>query len=313
MLISLLSFALCLVSLVEGQEQLPTPARVVQGETADEGEYPWHVGLVKEESKKGFLSWVRHLGGLIRTTTYCGGTLVSDRWLVTAAHCIHEGDRPVDMRVVMGRSKRDRFFYYFFQTDSIDQIHVHPRYDPNTHAYDIALLRLKKLPHLKRGELWPACLPSVSSASYAGQTATVIGWGKTVSQGQSSASKYFQAWRQYLTAKIKKRPLQELSVNVISDRECQNYWSWGRGRVEIGGAKMCFRSGGAPCHGDSGGGMFILDDRGKQSLIGVCSYGTADCKNWAPEVYAKVNFVLDWIKDTLGKQDINQINQYNCG
>lgn len=123
----------------------------MQGEVADEGEYPWHVGLVKEESKKDFLSWVRHLGGLIRTTTYCGATLVSDRWLVTAAHCIHEGDRPQDLRVVMGKSKRARFFYYFFQTDSIDQIHVHPSYDDNTHAYDIAMLRLKKYPELERG------------------------------------------------------------------------------------------------------------------------------------------------------------------
>lgn len=303
--LSSLSSALWLVSLVHGQEQLPTPARVVQGETADEGEYPWHVGLVKEESKKGFLAWVRHLGGLIRTTTYCGATLVSDRWLVTAAHCIHEGDRPLDLRVVMGKSKRARFFYYFFQTDSIDQIHVHPSYDSDTHAYDIALLRLKKYPELERGELWPACLPTNSSTSYVDRNATIIGFGKTSGGDSSSSARY----------------LKELNVNVISQEECQIQWSWGRGRVEVGGPKMCFRADGAPCHGDSGGGMFIRDDKERQSLIGVCSYGTADCKNWAPEIYTKVNYVLEWMSGLIWESNekeaslvgIKHLNMDQCG
>ena len=173
------------------------------------------------------------VGGLLRTTTYCGATLVGTQWLVTAAHCIRPQDRSVDLRVVMGSSKRAKYFYYFFQTDSIDQIHVHPGYKNDSHEYDIALLRLKKLPELEPSELWPACLLNTSVASYQGQTATVIGWGKTSgTQSQSSA-----------------RILQELEVTVISQEECQKQWSSGRGRVEVGGPKMCFTSSGASCHG----------------------------------------------------------------
>lgn len=275
----------------------PKTAALVDGETAEKGEHPWHVGLVREESKTGFLGWFRHLGGLIRTTTYCGATLVSNRWLVTAAHCIKSTDRTVDLRVVMGSSKRARYFYYFFQTDSIDEIHIHPEYNTESHAYDIALLRLKKMPNIKPGELWPACLPTAPVNSYAGRTATVVGWGRT--EGKTGASA---------------RYLQDLEVNVISQEKCQDQWGYGRGRVEVGGPKMCFKSTGASCHGDSGGGMFIKNTSSLgEELIGVCSYGLADCQNWAPEVYTKVSYVIDWIRDTIKDRDGDPLNMEQCG
>jgi len=266
---------------------------LVEGEDSEEGKHPWHVGLVREESKTGVVGWLTHLGGLIRTTTFCGASLVGQRWLVTAAHCIKDRDRVGDLRVVMGNSKRAKFFYYFFQTDSIDQIHIHPRYDNSSHAYDIAILRLKEIPDLEPGELWPVCLPEEPVQSYGGSKATVIGWGKT--SGKQSFS----------SARI----LQELEVSVISQGECQKTWSSGRGRVEIGGPKMCFRSDGASCHGDSGGGMFIKEGL-VQTLVGVCSYGLADCQTWAPEVYTKVSHVLNWIKNIMAGEDLNL---ENCG
>lgn len=274
-------------------EDLPVAAALVDGDDTTIGVHPWHVGLVREESKTGFLGWLRHWGGLLRTTTYCGASLVGQRWLITAAHCIRNGDRPVDLRVVMGSSKRARYFYYFYQTDSIDQIHIHPKYSNVSHVYDIAILRLKKLPDLEPGEIWPVCLPEVEVESYAGEKATVIGWGKTSGKQSFSSA----------------RVLQELNVTVVSQEECQRQWSYGKGRVDIGGPKMCFKSDGASCQGDSGGGMFLKSGK-QRSLIGVCSYGLADCQNWAPEVYTKVSFVLDWIKKVMDGDDLNM---ENCG
>lgn len=292
----MLLLSLCTL-LVKSQDNIvydtPVTAALVKGEDANIGEHPWHVGLVREESKKGFLGWFRHLGGLLRTTTYCGASLVGQRWLLTAAHCIRNGDRPVDLRVVMGSSKRARFFYYFFQTDSIDQIHIHPLYNNDSHAYDIAILRLKKMPDLEPGELWPVCLPTEPVNSYAGSKATVIGWGKTSGKQSFSSA----------------RTLQELGVTVISQAECQRQWSYGRGRVDVGGPKMCFKSDGASCHGDSGGGMFLQNNK-QRTLIGVCSYGLSDCQNWAPEVYTKVSVVLDWIREIFNG---DLYNMGNCG
>jgi len=275
-------------------ETLPVAQALVDGENSDLGAHPWHVGMVREESKTGFMGWIRHLGGLLRTTTYCGATMINPRWLITAAHCIRPQDRPVDLRVVMGSSKRAKYFYYFWQTDSIDEIHIHPDYNSTSHIYDIALLHLKVLPDLEPSELWPVCLPEEDVESYAGTRATVVGWGKTSGSERKSSA----------------RILQELGVTVISQEECQRQWSYGKGRVNIGGPKMCFRSDGASCHGDSGGGMYQETEAHKKELIGVCSYGLADCQNWAPEVYTKVSTVLDWIRTTIGIEDLNM---ENCG
>jgi len=59
--------------------------------------------------------------------------------------------------------------------------------------------------------------------------------------------------------------------------------------------------------------MFLRNNTGnraQQSIIGVCSYGLADCQNWAPEVYTKVATVLDWVRDLVGT---DHYNMENCG
>merc|ERR550525_1289486 len=187
-----LGLLLCDNKDTELPQDVPMAAALVSGENSDLGEHPWHVGLVREESKTGFLGWVRHLGGLIRTTTYCGATLINPRWLITAAHCIRPQEKAVDLRVVMGSSKRAKYFYYFWQTDSLTELHTHPEYDNNSHEFDIALLRLKTTPGLEPSELWPACLPDTAVDSYADTKATVVGWGKTSGSESKSSARILQ-------------------------------------------------------------------------------------------------------------------------
>ena len=96
-------------------------------------------------------------------------------------------------------------------------MHVHPSYNNSSHGFDIALLRLKKLPDLEPSELWPVCLPEqVARAgenicsglkifacyyysdvvqeveSYAGTKATVVGWGKTSGKEAKSSARILQ-------------------------------------------------------------------------------------------------------------------------
>ena len=84
--------------------------------------------------------------------------------------------------MVLGSSKRAKHFYFVLQTESIDQIWVHPSYNNNTQAYDIALLRLKDVQELESNEVWPVCLPDKEVDSYAGTRATIVGWEEQMQQ-----------------------------------------------------------------------------------------------------------------------------------
>ena len=67
----------------------------------------------------------------------------------------------------MGSNKRARYFYYFWQTESVSEIHIHPKYNETGESrFDIALIRLATNQELERSELWPVCLPSSPVDSY---------------------------------------------------------------------------------------------------------------------------------------------------
>ena len=200
----------------------------------------------------------------------------------------------------MGSSNRARHFYFSWQTESVSEIHIHPKYDLTRFEFDIALIRLETNQELQRNELWPICLPDspAPANSYDGIEATVIGWGKIKVEEESSSA----------------TDLQKLQGTIIGQGQCQN--SLHRG-ITPGGPKICFKSeGGAPCEGDSGGGMFRRTGNTMQ-LTGVCSLGptTDKCMPGSTKVYTKVAHpgVLDWMRKTMGMEDMEELSMENCG
>ena len=197
----------------------------------------------------------------------------------------------------MGSNKRARYFYYFWQTESVSEIHIHPKYNETGESrFDIALIRLATNQELERSELWPVCLPSSPVDSYADTSVTVIGWGKLKREEDKASA----------------RTLQRLEGRVISQESCQSQ----RTDITIGGPKMCFTSEkGAPCSGDSGGGMYTRDGNNTVHLIGVCSLGPVNkmhCIPGSTKVYTKLAHpqVLDWIRETIG---VEELSMENCG
>ena len=141
--------------------------------------------------------------GLVSSTgsrPWCGGSLLSTRHVLTAAHCT-AGASPSDIRVLVGEHDT---------TDSVADIRPisaitdHPNYDAsNNYANDVSILTLAS-PISFSSVVAPVCLPSSVSPQYTGQLATVTGWGTTSSGG-------------YLPAR-----LMEVDVTVVSNTQCNN-------------------------------------------------------------------------------------------
>jgi len=232
--------------------------KIVGGEETLENEYPWQVGVLSDY--------------------LCGGTLISDQWVLTAAHCT-VGQTASDFTVRLGYHD----LYNAPGTGSIAadvcQIINHPDYNVAASTdYDFALLKLNTTINFNNyPTIRPACLPSDPTEDFAGNTATVSGWG-TLSSGGSSPQK-----------------LQSVEVDVITNAECTtspNLYDDHR----ITDSMLCAaRDGKDSCQGDSGGPLVTQDSDGNYVLIGVVSWGIGCALDGYPGVYGRVTHVMDWI------------------
>ena len=138
-------------------------ARIVGGQDSSFGKHPWQAAIIKQS----FLS----------KRISCGGALISTRWVLTAAHCVHTAT-PSQLRVRLGewnvREQSEKFPHEDYEIESKE---VHPDYKPATFQNDIAVIRLTQDVAYKE-HIVPVCLPEIQT-TYVGDKAVVIGWGRT--------------------------------------------------------------------------------------------------------------------------------------
>ncbi|NXC20549.1 KLKB1 protein, partial [Corythaeola cristata] len=134
--------------------------RIVGGTDSSPGEWPWQVSLHVKLSRQ------RHL---------CGGSIISNRWILTAAHCVMSLQNPNIWRVYAGILKQSEINEDtpFFK---VEEIIVHPQYKYAQTGYDIALMKLDKPMNFTDLQL-PICLPSKEDANILYTDCWVIGWG----------------------------------------------------------------------------------------------------------------------------------------
>ncbi|XP_072290524.1 ovochymase-2 [Eucyclogobius newberryi] len=263
--------------------------RVVGGAEAAHGSHPWLVSLRKK---------CHH---------FCGGAILSDRWIMTAAHCFSSTSRESlrSVRVVIGDFDQN-IFDEEEQVLLINNILVHEKYHPTVPMnYDIALLEPSQPIHLGKW-VQPVCLPLPDDHSHPDTNCIVAGWGRTKERGHLSTT------------------LHEVQLNLVDPAKCKHVLQTVKSaifppqrlnRPLPALSLLCAgpeKGGRDACQGDSGGHWVAL---------GVTSWGKGCGRSWelnnsrppsqrgSPGVFTDVKLMLPWIKLTLRQAESKQLGR----
>src|SRR5262249_31500635 len=99
----------------------PLGRRIVGGEKVDIAQYPWQVALQFQDS------------------FFCGGSIIAQKWILTAAHCFKLSSETKDWRVKAGATN----YVTMGVWSEVDRVKVHEKYNPTTNENDVALVRVK--------------------------------------------------------------------------------------------------------------------------------------------------------------------------
>jgi len=226
--------------------------RITGGSTAVPGQFPWQAALIIDYS------------------LFCGGCLISNTTVLTAAHCV-AGASNIEVR--LGATRLDAVEPGAISVVSIDTI-IHPEYSAGSLANDIAIIELPNGTVLNE-YIRPVQLPPAFLWDITNEQVTVSGWGKT-SDGSIGIS----------------ATLNYVNDIVISNSDCAYFYD---DLVTV--TKICTASTGgqSPCDGDSGGPL-VYDINGVYNLVGIVSFGhAAGCELGWPTVYTRVTSHLAWI------------------
>ncbi len=234
--------------------------RIIGGEQTVS--YPWMVSIT---------AYDRH---------HCGGVLIASDWVITAAHCMESipcyNIDEKELKIAVGSHDLDKQ-KIIIMADSI----IHPDYNCLYDDSDIALLKLKEsidLPLLK-----------IIGSDTENTEAVTLGWGII-----GYDPPLFPDWP---PISILPNTLQELTVNIISNSECKEFYP-----DELTDNMICTVAddGKGACSGDSGGPL-IIKQNGEWVLAGITNWGADEgCASGKPDVFARVSKFKDFIYKHIG-------------
>ncbi|GFG31760.1 hypothetical protein Cfor_11160, partial [Coptotermes formosanus] len=243
---------------IAGKTDVQNPSfRITNGYVAARGQFPWQVALSIDNS------------------LFCGGSLISNKWILTAAHCTGSS-----YEVRLGANRLDiqeRGSLIVASRHSV----VHPCYVKSELKDDIAVIRL---PHKVRFSTYirPVKLPRRSQLvnTFVGQRLRVSGWGR-YSDSAPNGSTY----------------LLYADLVAINNTKCAKVFG-----KYIKSTNLCVATSGgtSTCGGDSGGPL-VYYAHGVFTQVGIVSFGAADgCQLGYPAVFTRVTSYLNWIQSVTG-------------
>uniref|UniRef100_A0ABI7WNA8 Coagulation factor IX n=1 Tax=Felis catus TaxID=9685 RepID=A0ABI7WNA8_FELCA len=231
--------------------------RIVGGKTAKPGQFPWQVLL------KG------------KIDAFCGGSIINEKWVVTAAHCINPD---VEITVVAGEHNTEETEHTEQKRNVIRTI-LHHSYNAsvNKYSHDIALLELDE-PLTLNSYVTPIC---VADREYTNTFLKfgygyVSGWGKVFNKGRPATI------LQYLKVPLVDRAtcLRSTKFTIYNNMFCAGFHEGGKDS----------------CQGDSGG-PHVTEVEGINFLTGIISWGEECAMKGKYGIYTKVSRYVNWIKE----------------
>jgi len=232
-------------------------SRIINGEPAIAGEYPWMAAIYFTTPER---------------TSFCGGSLIAERWVLTAAHCVYGAN---NFTVYLGSTSLTLNDPHRVIIQTSDY-HVHPDYVQSTLDNDIGLINLE-FPVIFTDYVKPIVLDTKYLIT--GVPSLIAGWGTT-----SDASTSISPDLHYIT------------LLTISNNECTYYY----GNAITYKMICAVGIGQSTCAGDSGSPLVSYEADGTPVHVGIASFvSSTGCESSYPSGHTRTSIFKTWIDGVI--------------
>ncbi|XP_026730855.1 collagenase-like [Trichoplusia ni] len=247
----------------------PPSSRIVAGWEAEEGQFPYQVSV--------------RMVGANAVVTSCGGSILHEQWVLTAAHCLANCDTFV---VRFGLTNLTRPEHIVESTLK----HIHPEYIEiiaGVQRDDIALIEFTRpIPFSANVQPIRLMNSAQKNTNYAGVTMIASGFGLTDDPWNGGTGSEVLRW---------------VLQRGISNAECRLWYNAQNVQDPIICSQFYNNTSQSTCQGDSGGPLVFVDADDKLTQIGVVSFGSMwGCNHPVPSGYVRPGYYHDWLQNVTG-------------